>query len=129
VFFTNVSPRPASQSNPVDLGIGYVEMGKGEGPVSLRAERPSLDFGEGRLVADPNWPNVGRFLDAIRLTLRSRRFKLDTFTGASDKIYTNGFAVPTNGEHLTACMARSTSWFPTPHRAALVLEDATHGQR
>jgi hypothetical protein len=113
VFFTNVSPRPASQLNPVDLRIGYVEIGNGEeGPVSLRAGRQSLDFGEGRLVADPNWSNVGRSFDGIRLTLRCHKFKLDTFTSASDKIYTNGFATPTPGEHFDGLYASIDKWIP-----------------
>jgi hypothetical protein len=100
VFFTNVSPRPAAQQDPVDLRIGYVEIGKGEeGPVSLRVGRQGLDFGEGRLVGDPNWPNVGKSFDAARLTLRYHKLKLDAFSGASDKIYINGFATPTPGEH------------------------------
>jgi hypothetical protein len=100
VYFTNVSPHPSSQQDPVDLRIGYVELGKGEeGPVSFRVGRQGLDFGEGRLVADPNWSNVGKSFDAARLTLRHGKFKLDAFTGASDKIYINGFATPTPGEH------------------------------
>lgn len=100
VFFTNVSPVPASQKDPMDLRLGYVQLGNPEdGRVSLRAGRQGLNFGEGRLVADPNWSNVGRSFDAVRLTLRYRKLKLDAFTGASDKIYTNGFATPTPGEH------------------------------
>lgn len=101
VFFTNVSPVPASQKDPTDLRIGYVQLGNSEeGPISLRAGRQSLDFGEGRLVADPNWSNVGKSFDAIRLILRYRnKLRLDAFTGASDKIYIYGFAAPTAGEH------------------------------
>lgn len=100
VFFTNVAPAPSSQKDPMDLRLGYVQIGNSEaGPVSLRAGRQSLTFGEGRLVADPNWSNVGRTFDALRLTLHYRKFRLDAFTGASDKIYTNGFATPVPGEH------------------------------
>jgi len=100
VFFTNVSPAPTSQRDPTDLRIGYVELGKGEeGPVSLRVGRQGLDFGEGRLLADPNWSNVGKSFDAVRLTLRYHKLKLDVFTSASDKIYADAFATPTPGEH------------------------------
>lgn len=100
VFFTNVSPAPSSQKNPMDLRLGYVQLGNSEaGPVILRAGRQSLAFGEGRLVADPNWSNVGRTFDGLRVTLRYHKVRLDAFTGASDKIYTDGFDTPTPGEH------------------------------
>jgi len=100
VFFTDVSPAPTSQRDPMDLRMGYVQFGNSEsGPVSLRAGRQSLDFGEGRVLADPQWSNVGRSFDAARLTLRHRNLKVDLFSGASDKIYENAFATPTPGEH------------------------------
>jgi hypothetical protein len=113
VFFTNVSPAPTSQRDPMDLRIGYMEIGKGEeGPVSLRVGRQALDFGEGRLVADPNWSNVGRSFDAVRLTLRYHKLKLDAFTSASDKIYTDAFATPTPGEHFDGLYGSIDKWIP-----------------
>lgn len=100
VFFTNVSPAPSSQNNPLDLRLGYVQIGDSEaGPVSLRAGRQSFVFGEGRLVADPNWSNVGRTFDGLRATFRYRRVRVDAFTGVSDKIFTDGFDTPTPGQH------------------------------
>lgn len=92
VFFTNVSPAPSSQKDPMDLRLGYVQIGNAEaGPVSLRAGRQSITFGEGRLMADPNWSNVGRTFDGLRVTLRYHKVRVDAFTSASDKIYTDGF--------------------------------------
>jgi hypothetical protein len=100
VFFTNVSPASSSQKDPMDLRLGYVQIGDSEtGPVSLRAGRQSIALGEGRLVADPNWSNVGRTFDGLRVNLRYRKVRVDAFTGASDKIYTDGFDTPVPGEH------------------------------
>jgi Alginate export len=100
VFFTNVSPAPSSQRDPMDLRLGFVQIGNSEqGPVSLRAGRQSLAFGEGRLVSDPGWSNVGRTFDGLRATFRYHNIRVDAFTGASDKIYTDGFDTPTPGEH------------------------------
>jgi hypothetical protein len=100
VFFTNVSPAPTSQQDPIDLRQGYVDIGNSEqGPVNLRVGRQGLTFGDGRVLADANWSNVGRAFDAVRLTLRYRKLKVDAFSGASDKVYLNGFATPTPGEH------------------------------
>src|SRR5258707_1230155 len=61
--------------------------------------RQTLFLGEGRLVADPAWSNVGRSFDGVRLTLRYRAVRVDAFSGASDKISTDGFDTPTPGEH------------------------------
>ncbi len=100
VFFTNVSPLPSSQQDPIDLRVGFVQVGRSEeSPVRLRVGRQPLDFGEGRLVADPNWSNVGRSFDAARLTLQSRGIRIDAFAGTSDKIYIDGLATLTPGEH------------------------------
>lgn len=72
-FLTNVSPAPSSQKDPLDLRLGYVQIGEAEsGWISVRAGRQSLSFGEGRLVADPNWSNVGRTLDGVRVTVHYR---------------------------------------------------------
>ena len=100
VFFTNVSPAPSSQRDPLDLRVGYLQLGNpDDSPASLRAGRQSLAFGEGRLVADPNWSNTGRSFDGVRLTLRHGNFRVDAFTGASDKVYMDGIDTPTPGEH------------------------------
>lgn len=99
VFLTNVRPAPNSQKDPLDLRRGYLELGLREsGPVGLRLGRQSLSFGEGRLVADPNWSNVGRTMDGARLTLRHGGIKIDAFSGAMDHIYTDGFDMPTPGQ-------------------------------
>lgn len=99
-LFTNASPTPSSQKDPADLRLGYLQLGKGEeGLLNLRVGRQSLNFGEGRLVSDPNWSNVGRSFDAVRLTLHYKKLRLDAFTGASDRIYIDGFATPVAGEH------------------------------
>jgi hypothetical protein len=99
VFFTNVSPVPSSQKDPIDLRLGYLQVGNAEsGPVTLRAGRQGLEFGEGRLLADPNWSNVGRSFDAVRL-------RVDAFTAVSDKIFIDGLATPTPGEHFDGAYA------------------------
>jgi len=99
VFFTNVSPAPASQRDPMDLRVGYLQLGNEDGGASLRAGRQSLAFGEGRLVADPNWSNIGRTFDGLRATFRYGKLRVDAFTGASVKVYMDGIDTPTPGEH------------------------------
>lgn len=117
VFFTNVSPAPSSQRDQIDLRVGYLEIGDLENKaITLRAGRQGLEFGEGRLLADPNWSNVGRSFDAARLTLRLRHVRIDAFSGISDKISTNGIATPTPGEHFHGLYA---SFGKVVHKAVL----------
>ena len=99
VFGQNTLPAPASQKDAMDLRLGYVQLGGDEAPAMLRAGRQSLDFGEGRLLADPNWSNVGKSFDAARLTLRHGQFKVDLFTAAAVKVDPVNFDEPTPGEH------------------------------
>lgn len=99
VFGQNAQPAPASQKNALDLRLGYLQIGGDEGLATLRAGRQGLDFGEGRLLADPNWSNVGRSFDAARLTLRRGIFKVDLFTAASVKVDPVSFDRPTPAEH------------------------------
>lgn len=100
VFFTNVSPVPSTQKDPIDLRLGYVQIGNGEeGPVSLQFGRLRLDYGEGRLLGDGDWSNVGRSFDAARMIFHYRKLRVDAFSGISDKIYIDGVATPTLGEH------------------------------
>ncbi|MGA9586863.1 MAG: alginate export family protein [Terracidiphilus sp.] len=113
VFFSDISPAPTSQQDPIDFRLGYVNIGNSEsGPFSLRAGRQGLDFGEGRLLADPNWSNVGRSFDAVRLTLQHGGFRADFFSGASDKICPDGYASPTPGEHLDGAYLSSGRIIP-----------------
>jgi hypothetical protein len=99
VFGQNTLPAPASQKDAMDLRVGYMQIGTEEGPVTLRAGRQGLDFGDGRLLADPNWSNVGITFDAARLTLRHDLLKVDLFSGASVKINQTDFDTDTPGEH------------------------------
>ncbi|MFN7993121.1 MAG: alginate export family protein [Bryobacteraceae bacterium] len=99
VFGQNARPAPASQKDAMDLRVGYVQFGSDEGAVALRAGRQGLDFGGGRLLADPNWSNVGRTFDAARLTLRRGRAKLDLFSGDVVKIDATAFDELTPGGH------------------------------
>ncbi len=99
VFGQNTRPAPAAQRNPMDLRLGYVELGYGEGPVQFRGGRQGWVFGEGRLLADPNWSNVGRSFDGARLSLRSGARKLDVFGGIMVKPDAAQFDRTVPGEH------------------------------
>ncbi len=112
VFGQNADPAPASQKNAMDLRLGWVQLGGDEGAASLRLGRQRLDFGDGRLLADPNWSNVGRSFDAARLSLRRRLLKLDLFSGAAVKVDPTGFDEPAPGAHFYGAYGSLGGWIP-----------------
>lgn len=113
VLFTNVKPVTGSQKDPIDLRIGYVQLGNSEkGWFSVTAGRQPVTFGEGRLIGDPDWSNVGKAFDAVRATFHYKKFKLDALSGALDKIYIDGVATPTLGEHFDALYGSLTNAIP-----------------
>ena len=112
VFGQNTLPAPASQKDAMDLRLGYMELGKAEGPLVLRAGRQGLDFGDGRVLADPNWSNVGKSFDAARLTLRKKNYKVDLFSAASVKVDPVNFDEPAPGEHFDGAYGSFSQLLP-----------------
>src|SRR5579872_2614717 len=80
VFGQNARPAPTSQKDAINLSMGYLQIGSDDAAVVLRAGRQSLDFGDGRLVSDQGWTNVGLSFDAARISLRRASAKLDLFS-------------------------------------------------
>ena len=64
-----------------DLRQGYVEFGNlKEFPLSLTVGRQVLNYGDSRLVADPQWTNFGRTFDAVKLRYEQKGFgSIDLF--------------------------------------------------
>lgn len=100
VFGQNALPAPTSQKNAMDLRVGYLQIGTEEGPAMLRAGLLPLTFGEGRVLADAGWSNVGRTFDAARLTLHHAGLRVDLFSGASVKVDPMGCDQPAPGQHV-----------------------------
>jgi hypothetical protein len=100
VFGQNTRPAPATQKEAADLRIGFVQIGHDEGLFNLRAGRQVMDFGEGRLIGDPGWSNVGRTFDAARLNFHYGPVKVAAFTGAVVKIDQTSFDQPFPAEHI-----------------------------
>ena len=99
VFGQITLPAPASQKDAIDLRVGYLQIGTEEGPVMLRGGRLPLAFGEGRVLADPGWSNVGRTFDGGRVSVHGGPVRVDLFTGDVVKVDTMGCNQPTPGSH------------------------------
>ncbi len=80
VFGTNQSPIPTSYQDKLDLRKGYIEVGNSESdPISVRAGRQELNFGEQRMIGYNGWRNTAQSFDAVRLILRRGGVRLDVF--------------------------------------------------
>jgi hypothetical protein len=101
IYFNRSVPNAPPFANPMNLWLGYLQLGDSDqSPVSLRAGRQDLNFGEQRLLGNSNWTNVGRSFDAVRLTLRHKRYRLDAFASSVVIPTSTGFDRPQTGNNL-----------------------------
>src|SRR5215472_1413297 len=101
IYYNRSVPNAPPFANPMDLRLGYLQLGDGDhSPISLRAGGQDLNFGEQRLLGNFNWINVGRSFDAVRLTLRHLRFRLDAFAASVVLPTSSGFDRPQTGNNL-----------------------------
>lgn len=78
---TNGGPALTDTGNTLDFHESYVNINNLFGaPVSLRAGRQQLSYGDGRLVANANWSNNDRSFDALKFTYTSAPVNVDLFT-------------------------------------------------
>jgi hypothetical protein len=70
------------ESDTIDLHQAYVSVGNHkEFPLSLKAGRQELSYGEERLIGAFGWNNIGRAFDAAKLRWQNEWFGADFFTG------------------------------------------------
>jgi hypothetical protein len=94
-------PLPYTVANTADLRQGYVDFGvAGEEPWTLRVGRQALVFGDMRMVSTSNWSNVGPAFDAVRVSHKGQRFRLDGFA-AMAVVPSAGFDRPRSDKKLS----------------------------
>jgi hypothetical protein len=70
------------ESDPFDLHQAYFTIGNHkEFPVSLKAGRQELIYGDERLIGAFGWNNIGRSFDAAKLRWQTGWFAADFFSG------------------------------------------------
>ncbi len=73
-------------NNNVDLHESFVNVENLFGaPVSLKAGRQELNYGDQRLVGAFGWNNNGRSFDALKFTYKSEQVDVDLFTSKIDE--------------------------------------------
>jgi hypothetical protein len=101
IFFNHLVPDAPPNYNPMDLRIGYLELGDSEhGAVSVRAGRQEFSFGDMRLLGPTPWTNEARSFDAVRVTLRQQGYRLDMFASSVVVPSTTQFDRPQAGNNL-----------------------------
>jgi hypothetical protein len=70
------------EADAIDLHQAYFTIGNHkEFPVSLKAGRQELIYGEERLIGAFGWNNIGRSFDTVKLRWQNEFFGADFFTG------------------------------------------------
>lgn len=65
-----------------DLRQAYFEIGSPDFPLSLRAGRQTLVYGDERLIGSFDWNNFGRTFDAVKLSWKQPNWQLDAFASS-----------------------------------------------
>jgi hypothetical protein len=93
------SPAPKSVQNTLDLRLANVELGrKGARGVTAVVGRQELSLGDGRLMASPDWGNVSRTYDGLRVSGFLPGFKVDVFGVAPVDVTPDSFSKAKYGE-------------------------------
>jgi len=75
------NPNPQADT-PFNLHQGYLKLGGSESlPISIKAGRQELVYGDERLVGAFDWDNIGRVFDAAKLRYEQKSYWVDAFVG------------------------------------------------
>jgi hypothetical protein len=113
VFWNDVVPNAPPYQASMDLRMAYIELGDIESrPLSLRAGRQELLFGEQRVIGPVNWSNTSRTFDALRATFRYGGWRVDAFAATVVVIRDDVFDRSTAGNNLHGVYASTDKLVP-----------------
>jgi hypothetical protein len=93
------SPAPKSIRNPIDVRMAYVELGKKAAKgFSVTVGRQEVTFADGRLMASPDWGNVSRTYEAVRIAVYRPGVKVEAFGAAPVDVTPDAFSRAKYGE-------------------------------
>ena len=73
----------AEGDDSFDLRQGYFEIGNAkEFPLTFKAGRQTLTYGDERLIGASDWSNLGRTFDAVKLRWEEKAWSLDAFASS-----------------------------------------------
>lgn len=86
-----VGPTGAPFRAPFDLRMAFADIGAASGPVTVRAGRQELVYGDQRLVGHVSWLNAARTFDGGKVTFRNTAFSMDAFATSVVRIQPTEF--------------------------------------
>lgn len=95
------APAPATLHDSMDLHESYIELF----PEAVRGfgavfGRQMVNYGESRLIGVPDWSNVSRTFDAVRLYYRHPRARIEFLLVSPVKIRPDDFNKPVPGDRI-----------------------------
>jgi hypothetical protein len=99
--FWKAPPLAPPYQSTWDLRRAYVDFGDLEhSPLSFRAGRQDLNFGDARLVGTSYWRNASRGYDAAMVTINQPQFRLSAFAASPVVPLNNGLSHHQGGNNL-----------------------------
>ena len=107
-----VGPTGTPFKAPFDLRTAFADVGAATGPVTIRAGRQELVYGEQRLVGHVSWLNAARTFDGVKVTFRTKAFSADVFATSVVRILDGEFDKSGNGNRFAGVYGTTTKLIP-----------------
>ena len=107
-----VGPTGAPFKAAMDLRMAFADVGATSGPVTVRAGRQELVYGEQRLIGHVSWLNAARTFDGVRATIRSKPFSVDVFATSVVRILDGEFDKSGAGNRFAGVYATTAKLIP-----------------
>ena len=107
-----VGPTGTPFKAPMDLRMAFADVGASSGPVTIRAGRQELVYGEQRLVGHVSWLNAARTFDGVKATFRSKAFSADVFAASVVRILDGEFDKSGAGNRFAGVYGTSAKLIP-----------------
>jgi len=107
-----VGPTAAPFKAAMDLRMAFADVGAASGPVTVRAGRQELVYGEQRLVGHVSWLNAARTFDGVKATFRTKAFAADVFATSVVRILESEFDKSGAGNRFAGVYATTTKLIP-----------------
>ena len=108
-----VGPTGAPFKAAMDLRMAFADVGATSGPVTVRAGRQELVYGEQRLIGHVSWLNAARTFDGVRATIRSKPFSVDIFATSVVRILDGEFDKSGAGNRFAGVYGSTTKLIPS----------------
>ena len=107
-----VGPTGTPFKAPFDLRMAFADIGAATGPVTIRAGRQELVYGEQRLVGHVSWLNAARTFDGVKATFRTKAFSTDVFASSVVRIQDGEFDKSGNGNRFAGVYGTTAKLIP-----------------